>query len=158
MDISIFSAYCNVLALSNFSSFKFTNTFSAYDPFREMERLERAFFGNDFFSTPAPAFRTDIQDKGDHFLLESDLPGVDRKDISIDVEGDRLIVKAERRSEREEKDYLRIERSYGSYARSFDISAIKADDITASYENGVLTLKLPKKEAEVPTSRRIELG
>lgn len=136
----------------------FANTFSTYDPFREMERLERAFFGNDFFSAPTPAFRTDIQDKGDHFLLESDLPGVKREDISIDLEGDRLTVRAERKSEREEKDYLCIERSYGSYARSFDVSAVKAEDITASYDNGVLTLKLPKKEAEVPTSRRIEIG
>ncbi len=136
----------------------FTNTFSTYDPFREMERLERAFFGNDFFSAPAPTFRTDIQDKGDHFLLESDLPGVDRKDISIDLEGDRLIVRAERRNEREEKDYLRCERSYGSYTRTFDVSAVKVEDITASYENGVLTIKLPKKEEEAPASRRIEIG
>ncbi len=135
----------------------FSNTFSTYDPFREMERLERAFFGNDFFSA-APAFKTDIQDKGDHFLLESDLPGIDRKDITIDLEGDRMIIRAERRNEREEKEYLRCERSYGCYTRSFDISAVKADDITASYENGVLTLKLPKKEAEVPTSRRLEIN
>ncbi len=134
----------------------FANTFSTYDPFREMERLERAFFGSDFFSTPAPAFRTDIQDKGDHFLLESDLPGVDRKDISIDVEGDRLTVRAERRSE--EKEYLRCERSYGSYERSFDVSAVKAEDITAAYDNGVLTIKLPKKEEQAPASRRIEIG
>ncbi|MBQ5740210.1 MAG: Hsp20/alpha crystallin family protein [Oscillospiraceae bacterium] len=133
----------------------FANTFSAYDPFREMERLERAFFGSDFFSAPAPVFKTDIQDKGDHFLLESDLPGVKREDISIDVEGDRLSVRAERKSE--EKDYLRCERSYGTYSRSFDISAIKAEEITASYENGVLTLKLPKKESEAPASRRIEI-
>jgi len=134
----------------------FTNTFSTYDPFREMERLERAFFGNDFFSAPAPTFRTDIQDKGDHFLLESDLPGVKREDISIDVEGERLIVRAERRSE--EKEYLRCERSYGSYERSFDVSAVKAEDITAAYDNGVLTIKLPKKEAQAPASRRIEIG
>ena len=135
----------------------FANTFSAYDPFRDMERLERTFFGNDFFSAPAPVFKTDIQDKGDHFLLEADLPGVTREDISIDVEGDRLTVRAERKSEREEKDYLCIERSYGTYSRSFDISAIKAEEITASYENGVLTLKLPKKESEAPASRRIEI-
>lgn len=134
----------------------FTNTFSTFDTFREMEQLERAFFGNDFFSS-VPAFKTDIQDKGDHFLLESDLPGVDRKDISIDIDGDCLTIHAERKSEHEEKDYLRCERSYGSYTRSFDVSNIKADEISASYDNGVLTLKLPKKEAEVPASRRIEI-
>jgi len=134
----------------------FTNTFSTYDPFREMERLERAFFGNDFFSAPAPTFRTDIQDKGDHFLLESDLPGVKREDISIDVEGERLIVRAERRSE--EKEYLRCERSYGSYSRCFDISAIEADGISGSYADGVLTLTLPKRAELKPAQRRIELS
>lgn len=135
----------------------FTNTFGIYNPFREMERLERAFFGSDFFSTSAPAFKTDIQDKGDHFLLESDLPGVKREDISINLDGDVLTVRAERKNEREEKEYLRVERSYGSYARSFDVSAVKTEDITAAYENGVLTLKLPKKEAQAPAARRIEI-
>ncbi|MBR5991855.1 MAG: Hsp20 family protein, partial [Clostridia bacterium] len=53
--------------------------------------------------------------------------------------------------------YIRVERSYGSYSRSFDLTGIKTDDITASYENGVLTLELPKQDEVKPVSRRLEI-
>ena len=110
------------------------NHMTAYDPFRDMEALERAFFGNRDFLGDVGTFKTDIQDKGDHYLLE-------------------------RRNEHEEKDksYVRCERSYGSYARSFDISGIKAEGIKASYNDGVLSLTLPKKDVEVSGSRRLAI-
>ena len=68
-------------------------------------------------------------------------------------------IKAERRNEHEEKDksYVRCERSYGNYARSFDISGIKAEGIKASYNDGVLSLTLPKKDVEVSGSRRLAI-
>ena len=104
------------------------NHMTTYDPFRDMEALERAFFGNRDFLGDVGTFKTDIQDKGDHYLLEADLPGMKKEDIAIDIDGDNLTIKAERRNEHEEKDksYVRCERSYGSYARSFDISGINA--------------------------------
>lgn len=137
---------------------------SNYNPFREMEALERRFFGSmmdDFFRSDAPAaFRTDVTDEGDHFLLEADLPGFEKQDIRLDLNGDTLTIRAERHSKVEEKEkdkVIRMERSYGAYSRSYDISGIDAEAIGAKYENGVLQLTLPKKEEVPPASRRIEI-
>ncbi len=132
---------------------------TSYDPFRDMAALERAFFGNRDFLGDVNAFKTDIQDKGDHYLLEADLPGVKKEDIAVDIDGDNLTIRAERRSDHDEKNgnYVRCERSYGSYARSFDISGVKADDIKAGYNDGVLTLTLPKKDVEVAGTRRLSI-
>ena len=73
---------------------------STYNPWREMEEFEKAFFGRpfgSFFDTPAFAqFRTDVTDEGDHYLLEADLPGFEKKDITLDIQNDTLIVRAER--------------------------------------------------------------
>lgn len=138
---------------------------NSYNPFREMEELEKNFFNNPFGAFfgngELSEFKTDVSDEGDHYLLEADLPGFDKKDIQLDISGDTLTVKAERHSKFEEKDkkdkLVRIERSYGSYSRQFDISGINADAIKAKYENGVLQLKLPKKETAVPESKHLEI-
>ena len=124
------------------------NHMTTYDPFRDMEALERAFFGNRDFLGDVGTFKTDIQDKGDHYLLEADLPGMKKEDIAIDIDGDNLTIKAERRNEHEEKDK--------SYVRC-DISGIKAEGIKASYNDGVLSLTLPKKDVEVSGSRRLAI-
>jgi HSP20 family protein len=132
-----------------------TSTRRGYNPFRDMENLEKAFFGGD---RRAP-FAADIRDTGDAFLMEADLPGFKKEDIHVDVDGNRLTISAERNNEdKEEQDgYIRRERSYGSYCRTFDISEIVADEITADYTDGVLTLNLPKAQPKQPTARRIEL-
>ena len=137
---------------------------NTYNPFREMEALERRFFGNmmdDFFRNDAPAaFRTDVTDEGDHYLLEADLPGFEKQDIHLDLSGDTLTIRAGRHSRVEDKEkdkVVRMERSYGSYSRSYDISGIDADSIGARYENGVLQLTLPKKAELPPASREIEI-
>ena len=121
-------------------------------------------FARDFFrrsNTDLPAFRTDIREIEDAYLLEADLPGMKKEDIHIDVDGDRLSISAQRSSGREEKDqdgnYIRCERSYGSFSRSFDISGVRSEDITAAYENGVLTLTMPKQTTVVPAARRLEI-
>ena len=134
-----------------------------YDPFREMEAFERAFFSDPFagfFNTSELAqFRTDVTDEGDHFLLEADLPGFEKKDINLDIQGDTLTIHAERHSKVEEKDkkdkIVRMERSYGSYSRSFDITGIDPEKIKAKYVDGVLRLTLPK--AEQVKGRRLEI-
>ena len=128
-----------------------------YRPFRDLEDLERRFFsGNEL-----GGFKTDIKDTGDAYVLEADLPGVKKEDIAVDIDGDRLTISAQRSSQTEEKDdkthYVRQERSYGSYSRSFDISGIKSAEIKGSYENGVLKLVLPKEAPTAPTSRRLNL-
>ncbi len=134
-----------------------------YDPFREMEEMQRRFFGDDgvMKSDALAAFKTDIQDKGDSYLLEADLPGFKKDDIKIDLNGDTMTISAERHSEHEEKDkkgnYVCCERSYGSYQRSFDVSSIKTDEIKAEYTDGVLKLTLPKETPAVPQARRLTI-
>lgn len=128
-----------------------------YRPFRDLEELERSFFSG----REIGGFRTDIRDTGDAFVLEADLPGVKKEDIRIDVDGDCMSITAERNSSSEEKDregnYIRCERSYGSFSRSFDISNVRSESITASYDNGVLKLTMPKKEPDEPKTRRLEI-
>lgn len=140
------------------------NTLRPYNPFHEMEQLQRRFFGSDFDDffrrTELAAFQTDVTDEGDYFLLEADLPGFRKEDIHLEQNGDTLTIRAERHSnvEQKEKDkVIRTERSYGAYSRSFDISGIHADGIRAAYEDGVLKLRLPKEEKKQAGGRQIEI-
>ena len=113
------------------------NNLSAYNPFREMDAFERNFFNDPFGSwfdhSALASFKTDIKDNGDSYTLEADLPGFDKKDIHLDVNGDTLTIHAERKAEQEEKDdknnYVRCERSFGSYSRQFDLSSVDADHL-----------------------------
>ena len=84
--------------------------------------------------------------------------GFDKGDININVDGNRLTIIAEHSvSEEESKDnYIRKERKYGSFTRSFDVSDIETEKIEADYKNGVLTLNLPKKDSK-PSGRRIDI-
>ena len=136
-----------------------------YNPFRAIDEFEKRMFREPFtpFNVAASAavFKTDIKEDDGKFVLEADLPGFDKADINLAVDNDILTISAERHSEYEDKDeagkYVRCERSYGSYSRSFDVSAIDSEKITATYENGVLTLDMPKKEALIPKKHGIEL-
>ncbi len=138
--------------------FTHTHSMDPYRPFRDLDELERSFFSG---SNTLGGFKTDIKDNGDAIVLEADLPGVKKEDIHIDIDGNYLSITAQRSTSREDKDsagnYLRCERSYGSFSRSFDISGIKSEEISAAYENGVLTLTMPKREKAVPTTRRLEI-
>lgn len=142
-----------------------TNYFnrSLRNPFAEMDNLARAFFNEPFFSERAEIrpFRTDIKKTDEGYQLEAELPGFDKKDISVGIEGDVLTIKAQRHSETEDKDkkdrYVRIERSYGSYERSFDVSGIDTESIGAKYENGVLILNMTKKEPALPPVRQLTI-
>lgn len=140
----------------NLTPYRKHNEATMYNPFRELEDFERSIFAPDTLAS----FRTDIEDEGDKLVLSADLPGFDKKDIHIDVDNDQLVIHAERHSnyEKQEKKngYLRCERSYGSYSRSFSLDGIDADKISASYNNGVLTLNLPK-QAPAKAARRLEI-
>ena len=136
-----------------------------FNIFREMEELERRFFGDSFGSLVksegASGFRTDISDQGDSYLLEADLPGFDKDSIHLDLSEDTLTISAERHSQHEEEDkkgsYICCERSYGQYQRSFDVSGIDTEKIKAKYADGVLSLTLPKKAEVQPASKRLEI-
>ncbi len=128
-----------------------------FNPFRELEEMEKSFFRDNSIAE----FKTDIKDTGTAYLLEADLPGFRKEDIHVDIDDGYLTISAERHSEAEEKDhkgnFVRCERSYGSFSRSFDVSNVKTEEITASYQDGVLKLNMPKKEASAPTSRRLNI-
>ena len=127
---------------------------SAYDPFKEMEEFERRFFGQ-----RTPAMKTDIRETENAYILESDLPGFSREDIHAEINNGYLTIRAEHKSENEDKNesYLRRERSYGSFSRTFDLDGIDAEAITASFKNGVLTLELPKMQQKVEEARKVEI-
>ena len=136
------------------------NQLHTYDPFRAMEDLESRFF--DWAANDFAGIRTDIQDKGDHYLMEADLPGFKKEDIHIDVNDGMMTITAERHSEHEEQDkkgnYVRCERSYGSYQRSFDLSEIDGNGLQAAYADGVLKLTLPKKTETQPTNHSVKIA
>ncbi len=120
--------------------------------------FEKAFFGG----SPSfgwGTFRTDIIDKGDKYLLQADLPGVAKEDISIDINGDSLVISVSHEQSKEDKqdNFVRRERVSGSYCRSFDVSNVDVDGIGASYKDGVLELTLPKKAETSPSGRKITI-
>ena len=123
------------------------------------DNMERSFFngGNSGLAT----FRTDIRDQGDKFVLEAELPGFKKEDIKLDLKDGILTSSAQHTESSEEKDqkgsYIRRERKYGSFVRSFDVSGIDENNITASYDNGVLSLELPKAAPVIPEAKRIEI-
>ena len=131
---------------------------SMYDPFRMLDEMERSFFGGNNHPTVS-AFRTDVTDTGDAFVLDAELPGFKKEDIKIDVENDCLTISAERKLNEEEKqkNFIKRERFYGSYSRSFDVSGVNVDGIEAEYNDGILKLTMPKKDETVPASRRLEI-
>ncbi len=129
---------------------------AGFDPFRELDNMERSFFND---ANVVSAFRTDVSDTGDAYKLEAELPGFSKDDIKIDIENDCLTISAERKfdDESKKKNFVKRERFYGSYSRSFDVTGIDTDKIEAAYNDGVLTLNMPKKKAEVPASRRLKI-
>ena len=132
--------------------------FAAFDPFRAFDEMERSFFNS---GAMVSTFKTDVADTGDAYKLEAELPGFKKEDIKLDVENDCLTISAERKMDNEEKDskgnYVKRERFYGSYRRSFDVSGIDVDGIVAEYTDGVLCLNMPKKVETAPAARRIEI-
>ncbi len=119
--------------------------------------LEKSFFGMP--ETTRRGFRTDIMDKGDHYVLEAELPGFKKEDIDVHIEGDYLTIEARHEEKHEDKkgDYVRRERSYGSFCRSFDMTGIDASAIGGKYENGILELTLPKQKQAPVQQKKIEL-
>ena len=134
------------------------NRVSVYDPFRMFDEMERSLFGGGSHQAVS-AFRTDVTDTGDAFVLDAELPGFKKEDIKIDVENDCLTISAERKLDEEEKqkNFIKRERFYGSYSRSFDVSGVNVDGIEAEYSDGVLKLTMPKKVETGPPTRRLEI-
>jgi HSP20 family protein len=129
-----------------------------YNPFEELEEMQRRFFGEG----AVREFRTDIRDNGESYMLEAELPGFKKEDIAVNIEGETLTIRAERSETSEEKDgkgnFVKRERSYGNFSRSFDLTGIRTEDVSAAYEDGILKLTLPKKQETLPASRKLEIA
>ncbi|HVS87746.1 MAG TPA: Hsp20/alpha crystallin family protein [Candidatus Acidoferrum sp.] len=107
----------------------------------------------------APA--VDIFETEHELVVKADVPDVDPKDLDIRVENNILTIRGERKFEKkvDENNYLRVERAYGSFARSFSLAnTVNAEAIKADYQNGVLTLSIPKREEAKPKQIKVNVG
>lgn len=102
----------------------------------------------------------DILESENELVLKADLPDVNESDIDVQVERQTLTIRGERKFQKEENaGFHRIERSYGSFLRSFAVpSTVDTEKVGAEYRNGVLTVRLPKKEAAKPRQVKIQVG
>jgi HSP20 family protein len=124
--------------------------------FNDMYHLMNSFFNDEFFGpnridsmmSTSQEFGFDIQETENEYILEADVPGVSREEISIEYKDNYMTIEVSSKKESEEtKDkYIRRERSQKMYRRSFSLENIVADHITAKLENGVLTINAPKAE------------
>jgi HSP20 family protein len=112
-------------------------------------------------SLTAWAPSVDIYETEHELVVKADLPEVDPKDLDIRVENNILTIRGERKFEKKvsEENYLRVERAYGSFARSFTLAnTVNSEAIKADYQNGVLTLSIPKKEEAKPKQIKVNVG
>jgi HSP20 family protein len=141
-----------------------------WDPFRDLnilqDRMNRLFedAGRGIRRNEEPASTTiwspavDIYETEGEIVVQAELPGMDRKDISLNLENNVLTIRGDRQFKKETKEdnYHRIERSYGGFSRSFSIpTTVDEDKIRADYKDGVLRIALPKKEQARPKQIQI---
>lgn len=131
-----------------------------WDPFREMAALQHSInrlFDDNFRSLKSPegalvqglSFPVDIKDTPEAFLLKAELPGLAKEDIKINFNDNMLTIRGERKKEEKEEgaNFIRVERSYGSFTRSFSVDVpVKYNEIKARYQDGILEVILPKEE------------
>ena len=141
-----------------------------WEPFREavslQEQASRMF--NDLFGPSreessltswAPA--VDIFETAQELVVKVDLPDVDPKELDIRVENNVLTIRGERKFEKKvnEENYLRVERTYGAFSRSFSLAnTVHTEAIKADYQNGVLTLSIPKREEAKPKQIKVNVA
>ena len=131
----------------------------------EFDLFDDFFRGDDFFSRRESAImKTDITEKNDKYIIEMDLPGYEKENISLELKDGYLTVSAKVEKEQNEEDkhnkYVHKERFYGHCSRSFYLGEdIKEEDIHAEFKNGILKITIPKKEEhkELPEAKHIEI-
>ena len=138
-------------------------------PFRDLNMLQarmtrlsedagRTYRSDEPSATTTWSPAVDIFETAGEIVVKAELPGMDRKDITLNLENNVLTLKGERRFEKEtkEENYHRIERAYGGFSRAFSIPAtVDEEKIRADYKDGVLKIVLPKKEQAKPKQIRI---
>ena len=148
-----------------------THMLTRFEPFRDLaslqDRIDRLFgenlerlrpWGSEALEGTAWSPAVDIVETENDIVLRADLPGVDPKDVVIQVENGTLTLKGERKfeSDLKEDNYRRVERVYGSFLRSFALPpTVDAEKVEAEYRNGVLELKLPKRPEAKPKQIKV---
>lgn len=140
-----------------------------WDPFRDLETLQenvnRLF--QDTMARPrreVPTARVwappvDVMEDEDKIVVRAELPGMKREDIDIELTGDTLTIRGERKFESEEsrENFVRVERAYGQFQRSFTIGVpVKSGEVKASYKDGILDVTIPKAEEMKP--KKVEVA
>ena len=145
-------------------------TITRWKPFRRVNTLQDQFnrLFNDVFdrkgeesSLTAWAPAVDIYETELELVVKADLPEVDPKDLEIRVENNILTIRGQPKFEKKvnEDNYLRVERAYGSFARSFTLAnTVNSDAIKADYQNGALTLTIPKREEAKPKQIKVNVN
>ena len=125
--------------------------------------IERFFYGWPSFDKDTDAAwtpRVDINETEKEVTIDAELPGIDKKDVKVEVHNNTLTISGERKDEKktEKTNCYRVERHYGKFERSFTLSdAVNANNIAAKYKNGVLSLALPKTEKALPKEITVEV-
>ena len=138
-------------------------------PFHEMERWFEDFFRRPFFGPSWwPRLRTpefeeispsiDLFTEGDDVVVKAELPGMKKEDIDVSVTDNTITVSGEKKQEEkvEKKDYYRLERSYGSFSRSFSLPAeVQTEKVTAKFKDGILEIRIPKTEEAKKKEKKV---
>jgi HSP20 family protein len=145
----------------------FLTRFERWDPIDELStlrnRMDRLWTRMAAEDEPALANwspTSDVIETKNEIVIRAELPGLDEKMIDVEIEGGMLTIKGEREAEKEseEKGYRRIERSYGSFLRSFTLPPnVNPEKINANFTNGLLEVHLPKKEEAKPRAVKIDV-
>jgi len=135
-------------------------TLKRWTPWQELENMNRQLsnlLGDSSFDAASEAGqwapRVDIRETDDALLVQAELPGIEKKDVHLEVKDGILTLSGERRYEKDvkEENVHRVERAYGKFSRSFSLpSNVDADKVNATMKNGVLEVRLPKRESAKP--------
>ena len=132
------------------------------DDFMSLSRVFDDFFNDSFFPTMGfdrHPIKADIRETDKEYVIDAEIPGVKKEDIKLDLRDDVLSISVEHKEEdkEERKGYIRKERRYGAFSRSFYVENVKHEDVKAKYDNGVLTITLPKEKEGKDNSRKIDI-
>lgn len=138
------------------------NGLSSRNDFFNLDSVFDNFFNDSFagFFTAVNPIRADIRETDKEYIIEADMPGVKKEDIRLEMRDGILSIGVEHKEQIDEKrdNYIKKERRYGSYCRSFQVDGVRQENITAKYSDGVLTVNLPKSEEAKPKTHRIDIN
>jgi len=149
-----------------------TEPVSALSPFEEFERRFEDFFRRPFSMMEAPWWTrghlfggevtptADVYEEGGDIVLKAEIPGMKKEEIHVDINEKNITLSGEKKKEEkvERKDYVRLERSYGSFARSFALPAeVQTDKARATFKDGVLEVRVPKTAEAASRTRKVAI-